>query len=102
MEERRRFPRRSVEGEFASVPVSQQVRVVDISASGVLLHATQPLDVGTRGALRLSLAGKPFAADVLVQRVTSGVSPAEGYRVGVKFVSVNAEHLQAIEKFVQQ
>ena len=102
MEERRRFPRRSVEGQFASVPISQQVRVVDISAAGVLLHSTQPLGVGSRGALRLSLAGKPFAADVLVERVIGGTGPAEGYRIGAKFVSINAEHLNVIERFVAQ
>ena len=102
MEERRRFPRRSVEGEFASVPVSQQVRVVDISASGVLLHSTLPLDVGSQGALRLSLAGKPFAADVLVQRVVGSDGPAEGYRIGAKFVSISAEHRHVIERFVTQ
>jgi hypothetical protein len=100
MDERRRFPRRSVEGEFASIPVSQQVRVVDISTGGVLLHATRPLDEGTRGELRLSLAGQPFAADVMVQRVTSDAGPSAGYRIGLTFLSVSAEHLHVIERFI--
>ena len=102
MEERRRFPRRSVEGQLASVPVSQQVRVVDISASGVLLHSTLPLTVGSQGALRLSLAGKPFAADVVVQRVVGSNGPSEGYRIGATFVSISAEHRHVIERFVTQ
>ena len=102
MEERRRFPRRSVQGESAGVPVSQQVRVVDISSVGVLLHAARPLDTGTRAALRLSLGGQPFAADVVVQRVTSDAGPAAGYRIGAKFLSVSAEHLQVIERLIAQ
>ena len=102
MEERRRFPRRSVEGDAASLPISHKVRVVDISSGGVLLHAMTPLDAGTRGALRLSLAGRPFAADVVVQRVTSDAGPAAGYRIGAKFLSVSAEHLQVIERFIAQ
>jgi|SRR5687768_15668609 hypothetical protein len=102
MEERRRFPRRSVEGDAASLPVSYKVRVVDISSAGVLLHATTPLDMGTKGALRLSLGGKPFAADVVVQRVTSDTGPAAGYRIGAKFLSVSADHLHVIERFIAQ
>jgi hypothetical protein len=101
MEERRRFPRRPVEADVANVPVAQQVRVLDISASGVLLHATRPLHIGQTGALRFSLGGQPFAADVQVRRVTID-GPVAGFRIGVKFLSVSPEHRQVIERFIAQ
>jgi c-di-GMP-binding flagellar brake protein YcgR len=101
MEERRRFPRRPVEGDVASMPVAQQVRVVDISASGVLLHSTRPLHIGQTGALRFSLGGQPFAADVQVRRVTTAPT-ADGFRIGVKFLAVTPEHRQVIERFIAQ
>lgn len=102
MEERRRFPRRPVEGEFANVPVSQQVRVVDISAVGVLLEASRPLEVGTRAALRMSLAGAPFGADVVVQRVTSEFGMPASFRIGARFLTLSADNRQLIERFVTQ
>lgn len=102
MEERRRYPRRPVEGDTASVPVAQQVRVLDISATGVLLQAARPLRIGVTGALRFSLGGQPFAADVQVSRVTTDDPPSAGYRIGVKFLSVSPEHRQIIERFIAQ
>jgi len=64
--------------------------------------STEPLDAGTRGALRLSLSGRPFAADVVVQRVTSDAGSAGGYCIGAKFLSISAEHLQVIERFIAE
>jgi hypothetical protein len=102
MEERRRFPRRPVEGASADLPVAHQVRVVDISANGVLLHTTTPLAAGTKASLCLSLAGQPFAAEVVVQRTPTAPSDAAGYSIGAKFVSVSPKHLNVIERFLAQ
>jgi c-di-GMP-binding flagellar brake protein YcgR len=100
MEERRRFPRRAVEGQFAIVPATCRVRVLDISVGGVLLHASRPVGIGVRGALRLTLGGTLFDADIQVWRVTRDVVAA-GYRIGASFVSVTPEHRQLIERFAQ-
>jgi hypothetical protein len=103
MEERRRFPRRPVRGDdSARVPVVQQVRIVDISAAGVLLHSARALEVGTRASLRLSLDGKPFFAEIQVQRVISNPGDASGCSVGAKFIAVSAEDRQLIERFMTQ
>ena len=102
MDERRRFPRRPVEGEFARVPVSQQVRIIDISAGGVLIESARPLDVGTQGALRLNLAGAPFGADIIVRRVSNDYSGSGPFRIGAKFVTLSADNRQLIERFVIQ
>jgi hypothetical protein len=100
MDERRRFPRRQIHGEYAGVQATVSVQVLDISLSGVLLHSSHPIRVGDRGFLRLSLGGEPFTAEVEVQRVSAG--PGNGYRIGLAFVGVGAEQGQLIERFVAQ
>lgn len=80
----------------------QQVRIVDISAAGVLIHSARLLDVGTRASLRLSLDGKPFAAEIQVQRVISESGDAPGYSLGAKFVAVSPDDRQLIERFMTQ
>ena len=100
MIDRRQHPRRSVEGEYAGIQATLSVRVLDISVLGVLLHCNRPVQVGERGSLRLSLDGRPFTADVEVQRVTNAVPSGSGYRIGLAFVAVTAEHGQLIERFV--
>jgi hypothetical protein len=100
MIERRQYPRREVDGEFAGVQATLSVRVLDISVSGVLLQANRPVQVGERGSLRLSLGGQPFTADVEVQRVTTASPAAGGYRIALAFVAVTPEHSNLIERFV--
>ena len=68
-QERRRTPR---------VPVATpqelrlgrrvRVRLVDISASGVLLWSDDPLPVGSEGRLNVLLGGMPFEAQAQVKR----------------------------------
>lgn len=98
--ERRQYPRRQVDGEFAGVQATLSVRVLDISVSGVLLQSSRAVQVGERGALRLSLGGQPFTADVEVQRVTAPSGSSTGYRLALAFVTVTPEHSQLIERFV--
>jgi|SRR5690242_1071281 hypothetical protein len=100
MDERRRYPRRQIHGEFAGVQATLSVQVLDISLSGVLLQSPRPVRVGDRASLRLSLGGQPFTADVEVQRVSTG--PGTGYRVGLAFVGFGADQSRLIERFVAQ
>jgi len=102
MQERRRFPRRSVEGEFASVPAALNVQVLDISVAGVLLQSMYRVEPGTRGRLRLDLAGSPFIADVEVRRVVPAADSKTGYRLGATFVALPAETRHLIERFMTQ
>ena len=102
MEERRRFPRRPLREDSASVPVMQQVRIMDISTDGVLISSMRPVEVGTRACLRLSLGGSPFTAEIQVQRVTSIAGGASGYSLGAQFVAISADHRQLIQQFIGQ
>src|SRR5262245_34083609 len=100
MEERRRSPRHQVGGEFANLPANMSVRVIDISSAGVLLQSARMLNPGSRGSLRFTLAGAPFAADLQVQRVCAASEAGSGYRIGATFVGVTQEHRRLIERFM--
>ena len=100
MEERRRFVRHETAGQFATVPANINVRVLDISVAGVLLHATESIQPGTRGNLRLSLDGSAFRADVQVQRVAAAPNGQAGYQLGATFVGLSPDVRQLIERFM--
>ena len=101
MDERRRSPRREVEGELATVPAVFNVRVLDISVAGVLLQSSQPIEPGARGRLRLNLDGSPFRADVEVQRIAPPDASA-GYKFGATFVGLSTDLRHLIERFMTQ
>lgn len=99
MDERRHAKRVTVTAECGLLPATVPVQVLDISIAGVLLHASRPVPLGARGALRLSLAGMPVTADVVVERI---VEAHGGYRLGASFVTISNEHRQVIERFMSQ
>jgi c-di-GMP-binding flagellar brake protein YcgR len=101
-EERRRAPRFDViAGELAVLPISLSVRLIDISLGGVLVHAGQSAKEGSRGRLRLDLAGQPFAAEVEVRRLAPGPG-GQGYKIGARFLDLNDEQRQLIEAFTHR
>ena len=100
MEERRRCLRHDTTGQLATVPASVNVRVLDISVAGVLLHSSESVDIGTKGNLRLHLDGSAFRADVQVQRVAAAPDGSAGYRLGATFVGLNTDLRQLIERFM--
>ena len=100
MDERRRFPRHETTGQLATVPASVNVRVLDISVAGVLLHSSESVAAGTKGNLRLHLDGSAFRVDVQVQRVAAAPAGAAGYRVGATFVGLSPDLRQLIERFM--
>jgi PilZ domain-containing protein len=99
-EERRRFPRIDASGQLATVPASVNVRVLDISVAGVLLHSGEPVEAGMKGNLRLHLDGSAFRADVQVQRVAEAPDGTPGYRLGATFVGLTPDLRQLIERFM--
>ena len=99
MEELRRVPRHQVGEEFANLPANMSVRVLDISTAGVLLQSPRLLNPGSRGRLRVTLAGAPFLADSQVRRVPSGSDAGSGSRIGATFGGMSWEHRQLIERF---
>jgi hypothetical protein len=102
MEERRRSPRREVQGELAIVPAVINVRVLDLNVAGLLLQSTDAVVPGTRGRLCLNLAGTSFTAEIEVQRVATSSEAGSGYRLGATFVALSPELGQLIERFITQ
>jgi hypothetical protein len=105
MEERRRAERTALDGQLAILPSNLEVRVLDISVAGILLQASQPLDIGARGRLRLNLWGAPFTADVEVRRVSPPRAERgrhNEYRIGAVFIAIASEHRQLVERFMSQ
>lgn len=100
MDERRRFPRHETTGQLATIPASVNVRVLDISVAGVLLHSSEAVAEGATGNLRLHLDDSAFRADVQVQRVAAAPSGTAGYRLGATFVGLSPDLRQLIERFM--
>ena len=101
MEERRKSPRRTVQGGVAIVPTIANVQLLDVSLSGVLLHSDQSFEMGTEGGLSMNLDGSRFRADVHLQRVVAA-SPEVGYRLGARFVALSPDNRLLIERFMAQ
>jgi hypothetical protein len=101
MNERRGAPRFRTDGaQVVMLPFPVNVQVMDISVAGVLLQSSRPVEVGTRGLLRLNIDGTPFQAEVDVRRVTAGPTGKDlTYRIGAQFVAISPEHRQIIERF---
>ena len=79
---------------------SRSVRILDISAGGVLLASSVPADVGTRGRLSLNIAGHPLATDVEIRRVFAPPDQA-GFRLGAMFVGLTRAQQDTIERFTR-
>jgi hypothetical protein len=82
------------------MPASVNVRVLDISVAGVLLHSSESVPAGTRGNLRLHLDGSAFRADVQVQRVAVESAGTAGYRLGATFIGLSPDLRLLIERFM--
>jgi hypothetical protein len=103
MEERRRSERRVMEAQWPTgLLQSVPVQVLDISVAGVLLQSSRVVDVGSEGALRLTVEGQVIAADLAVTRVLPvEVGPNRRFQIGARFVTITPEHRQAIERLTQ-
>ena len=102
MEERRRSLRHIVDGQTMAVHSAESVRVLDLSASGVLLQLRDAVNVRSKAMLRLSVAGSPFAAEIEVTRVAQAPASADGFRIAAQFLEITPKHRQLIERFISQ
>ncbi len=101
--DRRRSPRVAVgPSTQLAVPTPMTVRVMDISASGVLLSSPQRMTVGQRATLQLTLSGEPLNVEVEVRRVAEG-QEAMGrnrYRLGAAFIAPDEYARRSVEQFL--
>jgi hypothetical protein len=103
--DRRRIPRAAiVETELSVLAFPIAVRLVDISLSGVLLESSHPVELGTRGTLRLNFGGVPVSAEVSVERVSpfTTSTATTAFSIGATFVALSRQGQEVIERFADQ
>jgi c-di-GMP-binding flagellar brake protein YcgR len=101
--ERRRVARVPIAFAELLITFPIDVRLVDISETGVLLRSKHQVELGTKGTLRFNLGGQPFAVHMEVSRVTAVEGPGpEHYSIGASFLNLDAEARHAIERFIEQ
>jgi hypothetical protein len=102
--ERRRAPRVAVTpGTELGMPVPLTVRLMDISASGVLISSPQLMRVGQRARLQLTLGGEPVNVEVEIKRIIESreVIGRNRYRLGAAFVKPDEYARRSVEHFLR-
>jgi c-di-GMP-binding flagellar brake protein YcgR len=104
MLERRRAPRVSMaDDQQVGLPMALTVRLVDISAGGVLLSSSQRLGIGQRARLHTTLGAEPFNAEVEVRRVAEGSHEGNGrgrFRIGAVFTALDDVSRRSVHHFL--
>ena len=104
MLERRREPRVSMaDNHQVGLPMALTVRLVDISAGGVLLSSSQKMRIGPRARLHTTLGTDPFNAEVEVRRVAEGGMEGNGrgrYRIGAVFTALDDVSKRSVHHFL--
>ena len=102
--DRRREPRVPMrDDQKIGVPMALTVRLVDISAGGVLLASSQKMTIGQRARLRATLGADPFNAEIEVRRVAEGGPDGNGrgrFRVGAVFTSLDEAATRSVTHFL--
>ncbi len=102
--ERRRAPRVPMKDDTTvGLPMGLTVRLVDISAVGVLLVSPQKLRVGQKARLRTTLGADPFNVDLEVRRVadvgSSGIARG-GFQIGAVFTGLDEGTGRSMRRFL--
>jgi PilZ domain len=102
--ERRREPRVPMrDDQMVGVPLALTVRLVDISASGVLLSSSQKMGIGQRARLHTTLGADPLNVEVEVRRVSDASFEGNGagrYRLGAVFTALDEAASRSVSHFL--
>ena len=107
--ERRKFPRFSVDLPVEYERMGSYVpggQAPNISEGGLLIHFSEPMEVGQHLRLRLfftNLGSDLESLEAVVEVVWREIGPDKDlkeYRAGVKFVSMSAHDLTRLKNFV--
>jgi c-di-GMP-binding flagellar brake protein YcgR len=102
--ERRREPRVPMrDDQTVGIPMALTVRLVDISAGGVLLFSSQKMSIGQRARLHTTLGADPFNAEVEVRRVADGGAEGVGrgrFRIGALFTNLDEASSRSVTRFL--
>ena len=70
--------------------VMEPATVVNISATGALLHTSSPVPLGSVQTLQVSIDGQPTRVTARVKRAAPLDDPPGMYAIGVEFLPVSA------------
>jgi c-di-GMP-binding flagellar brake protein YcgR len=102
--ERRRQPRVPIsDDQQVGLPMALTVRLVDISAGGVLLSSSQKMSIGQKARLHTTLGSDAFHAEVEVRRVAEGGLEGNGrgrYRIGAVFTALDEASRRSVQHFL--
>lgn len=102
--ERRREPRVPMKDDHVvGLPMALTVRLVDISAGGVLLTSSQRMNIGQRARLHTTLGTDPLNVEVEVRRVADGNADGTGrgrYRIGAVFTTLDEASSRSVNQFL--
>jgi hypothetical protein len=99
--ERRQWPRvLAADGTEMNRAEWSTVRVLDISASGVMFLAPDRMTAGAKGQLRLRLGDNSFTGDIEIRRSDRHQAPSGGYRVGATFTALADGSRASLEDFI--
>jgi hypothetical protein len=100
--DRRGRVRFEVFGPFwGAFDVGEPVRVLDLSPSGALIEAQQPLAVESVQSIKLMIDGQPAVTEAKVKHVRPApLGALDRYLVGVEFLAAPSAFLDAVERLV--
>jgi len=85
-----------------SLPIVASVQVADLSETGVLLSAAQPVAVGSRAQLRTRIGAEPVTLHLEVRRATGDSRPADAaYRIGGEFIALEEDNRKRLERLLR-
>jgi c-di-GMP-binding flagellar brake protein YcgR len=84
-----------------TMPMSATVQVLDMSETGMLLAAAQPVEVGRRGRLRVRIGHELVSVEVEVRRIESGRPGSGAYRLGAEYVDLDDSTRRRIAGFLR-
>ena len=77
------------------------VRVINVSASGILVESERQIAVSRLGRLRLLISGDEFIDDVVVVRCQR-IEGAGVYHIAMRFMSTITRHQRSIRRALAQ
>ena len=102
VQERRRAPRIDISEAFeCRFEMRARVRLIDISASGLLLHSDAALPVKSAGQLKAVLASERFSPELEVRRSVP-LPRNEGTQLGMVFLGMDDGSRKSLEAFLRK
>ena len=85
---------------WGTFDVREAARVRNLTSSGALIEAAEPLAVESIQSICLTIDGQPTMADARVRHLHPEGAPPTRYLVGVEFLSVSSAFQEAVDRLI--